>query len=137
MKLFQSYQKSLTILIFSCFFFLYGCTSHFIVDNTTHNKIVVNESSNTEFINVYVKDVEKDVTFESIIYNRTKLDVSVETLENGMTEITAVKQNGGPVIIGKEQPMVDEPNQLVYTVNGKKQKVQLNEIEYLPTKLGK
>lgn len=121
------------LLLFTILTLLYGCRSSFIVEQATHKKIVVNESSNSDIIKVTVNQVEEGIEFQKIIYNRVQSDVTVTDLGNGSFEIATVLQHGGPMIMNKEQTEVDKSNRLIYTKDGKEEFYQLDDIEFLPT----
>lgn len=125
-----------TLVIFSGVFAFFSCaTSHVQVSETQAQRIAVGESSRATVIDVFLNDVEEGVEFEYLVYNRQKVNVSVESTSSKQQKVSALVQNGAPMVEGTEQETVNEPNQLVYTKNGKQHAVKLDNINFLPTKI--
>lgn len=125
-----------TLTALGVFQLLISCVSnHATIKETTAQRIVLNESSRATVLDVYLQNVEEGVTFNYLVYNRQKVDVAVEDIDEMSKKISALVQAGGPFVNGTDQETVNEPNQLVYTVEGKQYFLKLDDIVYLPTKL--
>ena len=113
-----------------------GCTpTHFTVKETTAQRFVMNESARAIDITIYLSDIENDVNFDYLVYNRQKVTVRVDTTVENQTKLSALVQRGGKSIEGTNQTQVNEPNQLVYTKGSKQYQVKLDSINYLPNKV--
>lgn len=109
--------------------------NHVTIKETQAQRIAIGESSRATKIDVYLDEVEEGVEFNYLVYNRQKVTVSEEMSDIDERKISAMIQAGAPVIKGTEQETVNQPNQLVYTLDGKQHKLMLDNIQYQPTKI--
>lgn len=127
-------QNLLYFIYFALIISFYGCSSSFIVEQTTLKKEIKNKDSRSNTISVTVNDVEKGVEFQKIVFNRIESDVMVKDLSNNSYEVTSVQK----FMLDDESykgNLVDKSNRLTYTLNGKEGFYQLNDITFLPTKV--
>lgn len=105
----------------------------FELDKASYQSWKLSDNSSGKNIEITVSNVGEGVTFNQLIFERQL--VSVETIDqnDGTLLIKATTQQGQEIIEGKDQNIVNKPDQLIYSVNGKDSFIQLTDWERKPT----
>ncbi len=127
--------RFLVVLVSATLMFLSCAGSSFSVSDATHQKYVLSESEVETVIRVYIDDLPETAEIRSIVFNRVKVPATTETI-NGRTVVTGIIKKGitTPDQVNK-QSIVDEPNQIIYTIDGKSDYINLSNIRFLPSKM--
>ncbi len=129
--------RKLLVLIGSFALFISCSTSRVAINTTTHQKFVISESEIETKIQVFISDAPDNVIYEYIVFNRQQVPVMEEDTQSGKM-LTAVINNGTRSILPIAQPkIVDLPNQLTYSINGKQDYILLRDIKFLPSKINR
>ncbi len=104
------------------------------VKRTTVQKMVFNETEMDTKISIYLDESPLENTYTSLVFNRQEVPVTVDTTDN-LIRVTGIIQNIKQRNEAFNQKEVDKSNRLNYTHHGEKAFYQLDNIDFLPTKI--
>jgi hypothetical protein len=113
----QSYLLILLFFIISCGVLNHRQIKHFIVKDAYYQSWILNENEKGTNIYLLLTDIEKGISFDSIIFRGLQMPVSIKT----EGEITTLKStiNIDPAKLESEKKPTDRPDQLIYSLDGK------------------
>ena len=119
---------------------LHSCSSSngvqktpFKLDKASYQSWKLSDNSAGKNIEIVVSNVGEGVKFTQLIFERQLISVETIDQNDGTLLIQANTQQGAKVIEGKDQKIVNKPDQLMYIVNGKESFIQLTDWERKPT----
>lgn len=109
--------------------------SAFDIESSTYQNWRVSETEMGSTIEIELSNVGESVDFSHLIFQRQKVSVQQINQENGKVLLKALVQRGKAIVENSGQTIVNKPDQLIYSVDGKTTYIQLTDWQRKPTQL--